>query len=676
MNGSDHSRWERNNLDAALSPYLRQHATNPVWWQEWNRETLAYAETAGKPLFVSVGYATCHWCHVMAAEAFSDNGVARYLNEHFVSIKIDREERPDIDHYLMQYLLATRGNGGWPLNAFLAEPKKPVLAVTYVPVEPRREMPGFGEICRRVVEFIEHRKDELKEVTWRGGSPSMEPVAPGASIRRETLHRAANLVRRHDDQHGGFGIGAKFPPHATLLFLLHAAELAESADAGADSPGDIGATGDSGGDETSSAAAIDRVIRQTLDAMSNRGLHDHLQGGFYRYCVDRSWTIPHFEKMLYDQAMLLWVYATAWHRYRDERYRETAEGIVRALTETFADGALFVSAHDADTDHDEGGTYLWPDDSDTVAEVAPFFEIEPGGNFEGQHHLVRRHRGPRSVEEREVAERLLDERRTRRQPEVDRKIVTAWNALTGVALVVAGRYLDRPDWRGRAVALREELLKRNGRLVDGTLRLARSSLDGRIGRESAFLEDYAACLLLETFLREETGTGAAATAATDAATAPAPAGAAATAATDVVSIDHLQEGVLQFYRTEEGWLMAISGDFDTVPADEFDSPSPSPIALAELALLRTAQITGTPVPIPGIDGGALRPGREQVRDFHNIAALFSAGEYHVLHRSTLLPWGITPIATMQVPADHEDWCYRGACRAGEPEWYRRHSSTR
>jgi hypothetical protein len=259
---------------------------------------------------------------------------------------------------------------------------------------------------------------------------------------------------------------------------------------------------------------------------------------------------------------------------------------------------------------------------------------------------------------------------------VDRKIVTAWNALAGIALVVAGRYLDRPDFRRRAVALRDDLLRRNGRDIDGALRLARSSLDGYASGETMFLEDYAALLLLETYLQEEQNRtpprhdgddeGC------DDGTPPCHDG----DADDAGILDRLESGVLQFYRSDEGWVMAISGDFDSVPADEFDAPTPSPIALAELALLRSAQIKGDLVPIPGIDGGALQPGRDQVRDFHNIAALFSAGEYHVLHRPEPLPWDRTPIATMQIPTDHTDWCYRGACRAGEPDWFRRQSSTR
>ncbi|MDA3951797.1 MAG: DUF255 domain-containing protein, partial [Spirochaeta sp.] len=597
----------RNNLDQARSPYLLQHRDNPVWWQEWNAETLAYAERAGKPLFVSVGYATCHWCHVMAAEAFSDGDVAQYLNEAFVSIKVDREERPDIDHYLMQFLLATRGNGGWPLNAFLAAPRRPVLALTYVPVDSRGGSPGFVEICERVAAFIEEKRGQLQDVTFGTGardsgdtpetaaSNAGHGSAPLSAPLPAAIHRAENLLRRADRQHGGFGTGAKFPPHATLLYLMTAADLIEHDAAG----------GSAASDRRAMREKIDETVRHTLDVIGQRGLHDHLQGGFFRYCVDPAWQIPHFEKMLYDQAMLLWVYAAAWHRYRDRWYREIVEGIVRALRESFDRNGVFVSAHDADTDHHEGATYLWSDkdlDAALSAEkrgvVSELFELQPGGNFEGSHHLIRRDRGELSADAAGAVAALLSHRRTRSQPEVDRKIVTAWNALAGIGLIVAGRSLGQPEYIAMARRLHDRLLADNAEISanqDGavTVRLARSSLDGHRSN-GEFLEDYAATLLFETYLCEH----------------PTAEQTEHDGANRHALRTALETEVLRFRDNLDGaeepiWNLARADDFAAVPADEFDAPSPSPIALAELALLRNAQIAGRPVAIPGIDGGQL-----------------------------------------------------------------------
>ncbi len=656
--------FQRNNLDIARSPYLRQHTANPVWWQEWNAETLDHATEAGKPLFVSVGYATCHWCHVMAAEAFSSDAVAQYLNEHFVSIKIDREERPDIDHYLMQFLLATRGNGGWPLNVFLAAPRRPVAALMYLPVHPRGGMPGFVDIAERVVAFIAEKRDQLKDFELPStGDSAGDPAGPetggqpspaGRSILTEARTKAASLVRRADREHGGFGMAAKFPPHSTLLFLLHL-------------PG----------------PSADAVVTETLRAMALGGLHDHLQGGFFRYCVDRTWTVPHFEKMLYDQAMLLWVYAMAWNRYRDPLYKYTTEGIVTALNETFLDGDLYISAHDADTNHHEGETYLWTDQelakySLEHSSGTSFFQLTPGGNFEGRHHLLRPVDIPRdedvpTPDEQNILRDLLSVRRRRPQPEPDRKIVTAWNALTGIALVIAGRYLDLPEWLHRARTLRDALLASNGE-VDTfrttsdvpsglTVQLVRSSLNGEKS-PGEFLEDYAAFLLLETYLMEAGPPGPD----TPARAVPPP---------SADTLEDLERQVLRFYHSEDGlvapgWSLAITEDFSSVPADEFDAPTPSAISLAEYALLRSTQLRNTPLSsIPGappIEGGALPVGTEQIRDFHNIAALFSAGEHYVLHRIKPIEWALLPPGTMQIPSSgpQDDWCYRGACHPGDP----------
>ena len=369
-------RLTRNNLDLSVSPYLRQHRENPVWWQEWSQEVLDHARETDRILLVSVGYATCHWCHVMAADAFSDPDVAAYLNEHFMPIKVDREQRPDIDQMLMDFLVQTTGQGGWPLNAFLSPRLEPFFAMTYAATESRYGIPSFLDILHRVVEFYGANKDELKPFEVRApapapgggprggntGSPGAEggtgsPGEGGEGREDAELARITEAISRaFDEEHAGFGSSQKFPPHSTLLYLLN--RYADSRYAGTP-------------DETAG-----HIARNTLETMQRRGLHDHLQGGFFRYCVDRAWTIPHFEKMLYDQALLLWSFSLGARVFSREDFRRTAEGIYRCLEETFAEDGVYVSGHDADTDHVEGATYVWtPAEIEAVlgAEDAAFF---------------------------------------------------------------------------------------------------------------------------------------------------------------------------------------------------------------------------------------------------------------------------------------------------------------
>jgi uncharacterized protein len=611
---------QRNNLGETFSPYLKQHRSNPVWWQPWSREVLHYAREAGKPLFVSVGYATCHWCHVMAREAFSNPAVAERLNRDFVSIKIDREERPDIDHFLMQFLMATRGQGGWPLNAFLTPDLRPFFAMTYAPVENRAGVPGFAMILDRVMEFFAEKADHVSPFNlWVGASD--DPPAP-SGIARDALHRAHNLVRREDRENGGFGVTQKFPPHASMLYLLYAHAIYE--------------------DET-----VEATIRRTLDAMGRRGLHDHVQGGFFRYCVDQQWTIPHFEKMLYDQAMSLWVYSLASKVLDDEWYREIALGIVRALRESFTDQeGLFISAHDADTNHHEGHTYLWSDhdledltDADRER-LEVLFEIQEGGNFEGFHHLVRRGNGRLAEADRSLLDRLLKRRRERLQPETDTKIVTAWNALAASALVYAGRFLARQDLIDDALRLYRNLERRN-RMPDG--RWIRSSLAGNHNTVEC-LEDYGAVLYLVTLLAEheldEEGFNC-----------------------WEIEMNRIEERIRSF-RTDQGWRYTIADDFEPVPADDFDSPTPSAVSLAEGALLRSALLRGDS---SSVEYAARGMGPDLHRDFHNITVLVGAGEFYLLETADPRSWETLPPNTIQRVSSRDTWCYRGSCRPGFPE---------
>ena len=549
-------KFQRNNLDKANSPYLLQHAQNPVWWQEWSREVLEEARRRDVPVFVSSGYATCHWCHVMASEAFSDTATADLLNRDFICVKVDREERPDIDHYLMEFIQSRSGRGGWPLNAFLTPRMEPFLAFTYLPVESGHGMPGLLHVASHVREHYRERKGFLAERF----EPSRE--LPEAAAREEVLE---GLQRMFDRHYGGFGREQKFPPHCTLVFLLDFLQLEDDTD-------------------------VRLICSRTLDAMCLGGLNDHLQGGIFRYCVDREWQIPHFEKMLYDQAMTLWCYSLAYRVFGHERYRDMAGSIIRCLRECFSRGSMFLSALDADTGHEEGATYLWGygeleeilghEGLEAMAEV---YDVSQEGNFEGKNHLVRfSHKKLPELEEK-----LLKARLEREQPEADTKILCGINALVAIGLLQAGKCLESGgDYTEEAVSLVESILTT---FWDGK-RLAHC-LSGGILQERSFLFDAAALLAAVAMIAGED---------------PAWFG----------TLDELK-GYIQTFRDGDGWLESRPEDFHHVPAPVFDHPTPSSTSMALFALASADLVLGR------------KPERTPFRqpfsaDFFNVVALMSS----------------------------------------------------
>lgn len=522
-------RFDRNNLDLAGSPYLLQHAGNPVWWQEWSRGTVDEASKRDVPIFVSSGYATCHWCHVMAAGAFSDDATARYLNARFMCVKVDREERPEIDHYLMEYLTATTGSGGWPLNAFLTPDLRPLLAFTYLPPEAERGMPGLIDVAKSVSR------------TWREESRDAPSFMPSGDLPRPVSQDRIlpALGSMFDPRSGGFGRGAKFPPHCSLLYLLHSLEVHDSPKA-------------------------EGMSRKTLDAMRLGGLNDHLQGGVFRYCVDEQWRIPHFEKMLYDQAMALWCYSLAASVLEDGGYATMAGSVARCLEECFERDGLFVSAFDADTDHQEGGTYLWEyEELETLLTAGEFlelrriYEIEREGNFEGRIHLVKRI----DKELPGVADKLLEIRRKRPQPGADTKILCGNNALAAMALAEAGRLLQNEKLASKARVVTKRLI---GEFWDGR-RLAHCISGGAL-QEQSFLFDAAALLAAVAVLAEGDP-----------------------------SLQGVAEDLTWYVETfngPDGWVESRPEDFHHVPAGVFDHPVPSSTSMAEYALTKAAFIGG------------------------------------------------------------------------------------
>ena len=442
-----------NRLAGATSPYLLQHAENPVDWFEWGDEAFERARAEDKPLLVSVGYSSCHWCHVMAHESFESESTAALMNELFVNVKVDREERPDVDAVTMEAAVGMTGSGGWPTTVFMTHDAKPFYAGTYFPPEPRHGIPSFPELLRAVAETWRERRDDIERQADRidgalrstaGSGPSHEPLS--SSLLAEA---ARGIAATFEPAFGGFGRAPKFPAASTLELLLRR------------------------GDEESLA-----MVTSTLDGMAAGGFYDVVGGGFHRYSVDDRWLVPHFEKMLYDNAVLASTYLHAWVVTGRERYREIVEETLGyMLRELALPGGALASAHDADTDGVEGLTYTWtPDEAAAVG--LPLDVLEP---FEHGRLIVR------GEVDAELRSRVLAERDTRPQPFRDDKALASWNGLALAALAEAGARLERDDWLAAARELGAFLL---GPLSADDGRLLRSTRDGRTSG-FGFLDDYA-----------------------------------------------------------------------------------------------------------------------------------------------------------------------------------------
>jgi uncharacterized protein len=440
-----------NRLANETSPYLLQHADNPVDWYPWSDEAFSKARAEDKPVLLSVGYAACHWCHVMEHESFEDEATAALMNERFVSVKVDREERPDVDSLYMDAVVSLTGQGGWPMTVFLTPDGEPFLGGTYYPPEPRHGLPSFQQVLTAVSDAYRERRGDVS----RQASAIVDAVRRSAELRPSTdplteslLGEAARaLERQFDREWGGWGGAPKFPPASTLEFLLRMHLR---------------------GDEEALA-----MVTQTLDAMAAGGMYDLVGGGFHRYSVDREWLVPHFEKMLYDNALLAAAYLHGWVVTGDERYRRvTEETLDYMLRELHLPEGGFASAQDADTDGVEGLTFTWTANEGVREEL-----LQP---FEHGRSVIR---GELADDERA---RLFDIREQRPKPLRDDKAITAWNGLALAALAEAGRRLGRPDYLDAARRLGEFIL---GPLSDGD-RLHRTFRAGE-AKGTGYLEDYA-----------------------------------------------------------------------------------------------------------------------------------------------------------------------------------------
>ncbi|WP_255951251.1 thioredoxin domain-containing protein [Streptomyces odontomachi] len=481
-----------NRLAQETSPYLLQHADNPVDWWPWSPEAFEEARRREVPVLLSVGYASCHWCHVMAGESFEDEQTATVMNEHFVNIKVDREERPDVDAVYMEALQAATGSGGWPMTVFLTPSGEPFYFGTYFPPTARHGMPAFTQVLQGIAQAWDERRDEVSSVAERivqdlaGRESVYGASAQGGPPGAEDLAQALlGLTRDYDARNGGFGRAPKFPPSMVIEFLLrhHA--------------------------RTGSEGAL-QMAADTCSQMARGGIYDQLGGGFARYSVDGEWHIPHFEKMLYDNALLCRSYAHLWRATGSELARrvalETADFMIRELR---TDEGGFASALDADSalpdtgQHVEGAYYAWTKAQlrdvlgDADAEVAAdYFAVGDDDAFEvaGEPAAVLRlgdsaETGVFDAERiASVRERLLAARRERPAPGRDDKVVAAWNGLAVAALAETGAYFDRPDLVEAAVAAADLLVSLH---LDDRARLARTSKDGRRGAHEGVLEDYA-----------------------------------------------------------------------------------------------------------------------------------------------------------------------------------------
>jgi uncharacterized protein YyaL (SSP411 family) len=473
-----------NRLAQETSPYLQQHADNPVDWFPWGEEALKLAREQNKPILLSVGYSACHWCHVMAHESFEDEVVATEMNRLFVNIKVDREERPDIDQiYQSAHHLLTRRNGGWPLTMFLTPDGVPFFGGTYFPKTPRYQMPGFLDMLPRIAEAYHEKRTEIAEHGDRliAALGSMSPQADAhATFTRESIQQALHDFERvFDRKHGGIGQAPKFPHPYELAFCLrrHAME----------------------GDAT----ALE-IVRTTLTHMAEGGIYDHLGGGFARYSVDDTWSIPHFEKMLYDNGPLLALYSDAWRVTQGARYRavceETAHWVMREMQS--AEGGYY-SSLDADSEHVEGKFYVWMPDAvralltpEEYAVVAPHYGLDTTPNFEGDHWHLRVTLPLATGAEALLASaraKLLAARVQRIWPGRDEKVLVSWNALMVKGMARAARVFDNAEWLGsarRALAFIRATLWRDGRLL-ATYKDGKAHLN-------AYLDDYA--FLLDALL--------------------------------------------------------------------------------------------------------------------------------------------------------------------------------
>ncbi len=558
-----------NHLVEETSPYLLQHAENPVEWYPWGEQALTLAREQDKPILLSIGYSACHWCHVMAHESFEDPEIAALMNENFINIKVDREERPDIDQiYQTAHSMLSQRSGGWPLTVFLTPNQAPYFTGTYFPKTARYQLPGFGDLIPKVAQYYHARKDDVALQNSQLTDALARSIPRASSVlsaNEDTLKLAFDsLESAFDFEHGGFGSAPKFPNPSDITLLLHQAKA---------------------GNKRAESMAL-----QMLSAMANGGIYDQIGGGFCRYSVDERWNIPHFEKMLYDNGQLLFLYADAYQVNKDGRFKQVVEETAAWLQrEMLSPQGAFYSSLDADSldshgHSEEGAFYVWQPSEvkalltpEEFAVASSCFGFDRAANFEDlawHAYLVRL---PEHVEVgllNSARQKLFDAREKRTHPGRDDKILTSWNALAIKGLARAGRVFNRPDW----IALAQHALDfiREKMWVDDKL-LATCKAQGEgkyVAHLNAYLDDYA--FLLDALLECLQANYRAA---------------------DMAFAESLAEALLENFEAEEGGFYFTSHDHETLihrPKSAYDNATPSGNGIAAQALQRLGHVLGEP----------------------------------------------------------------------------------
>jgi uncharacterized protein YyaL (SSP411 family) len=556
------NKLAKNKLASETSPYLLQHAQNPVNWCPWGEEALTLARELDKPILLSIGYSACHWCHVMAHESFEDAEVAALMNEHFINIKVDREERPDIDQiYQTAHGMLSQRSGGWPLTVFLTPQQEPFFSGTYFPKTPRYQLPGFGDLVVRVAAFYRERKEDLavqNSQLMQAFARSVPTASPIITANADTLQLGFEQLRSHFDfEHGGFGSAPKFPNPADIGFLMRRAK-------------------------TNNVEA-EAMALQMLRSMAAGGIYDQIGGGFFRYSVDERWAIPHFEKMLYDNGQLLCLYADGWQISKDQTFvrvmEETVDWLLREMRSP--DGA-FYSSLDADSaneqgEGEEGKFYVWQQEEikalltpEEFAVASTCYGFDRAPNFEDHawHAYLAAIPAPEDVVLLSSARtRLFQARGKRIRPGRDDKILTSWNALAIKGLARAGRVLHRPDWIAaaqQAVDFIHEKLWVNGRLL--------ATCKGDVAHLNAYLDDYAFLLdaLLELMQAEYRPI-------------------------DMAFAEDLAEALLEEFEADEGGFYFTGHSHEALihrPKQGYDNATPSGNGIGTLALQRLGHVLG------------------------------------------------------------------------------------